>query len=308
MSSFRSHSSKYADHPLLREVPRHLRAEKTLYRPRFRHAEGAQTGAMVKPLLSALIGLGCIAAIAATLPHWPRWQQEITNNFITATSRNGYIVQNVQVTGRDRVPGKDLLDALGIQRGMPLFAYDPHAAQGRVDQLTGVQTVFIERRWPNTIFVRLNERQPVARWQKNDVVQLIDQTGGLVAAKDTDDLTRYPILIGDDVTAQIAPLFQLLQGQPDLLKQLKAATWVGERRWDLTLQNNIVIKLPAQNPQLAIAQLMKLVQQDHIFDKDLELVDLRLPGQAIIRPTKRADLMIQRPDFTDPSDKAKKNI
>ena len=104
------------------------------------------------------------------------------------------------------------------------------------------------------------------------------------------------------------PLFHLLQGEPDILKQVKSATWIGQRRWDLTLQNGVVVKLPAQNTQLALTQLMKLVERDHIFDKDLEIVDLRLPGQAILRPTKRADLMIQRPDFSDPADASKKNI
>ena len=195
MSSFRHPLSDSYTHSTLplQDVPRHLRAEKTAYRPRFRHAEGAQTGAMVKPILSALIGLGLVVAFIATIPHWPRWQQEMHDQFITVTSRNGYVVQNVQVTGRDRVPAKQLLDALDIQRGMPLFAYDPHAAQDRARQLTGVDTVFIERRWPNTIFVRLNERQPAVRWQKNEVVTLIDTQGGVVAQKDTDDLSHYPV-------------------------------------------------------------------------------------------------------------------
>jgi cell division septal protein FtsQ len=304
-----SHNIQALRHlPPLRDVPRHLRAEQTIYRPRFRHAEGAQTGAMVKPLLSALIGLGILAAIVATAPHWPKWQEQIHTSFIETSAKNGYVVQNVQVTGRDRVPAKDLLATLDIQRGMPIFAYDPHAAQERVAQLTGVESVFIERRWPNTVFIRLSERQPAVRWQKNEVVTLIDAKGGVVAQKDTDDVNQYPILIGDNVTAQIVPLFQLLQGQPDLLKEVKAATWVGQRRWDLTLHNGAVVKLPAQNAPLAIAQLMKLVKEQNIFDKDLEIVDLRLPGQAILRPTKRADLMIQRPDFTDPADTSKKNI
>ncbi len=305
--SFLQHSASHYCPPL-REAPRHLRAEKSVYKPRFRHAEGSQTGAMVKPLLLALLGLSLLAGVAATIPHWSHWQQEISDKFIQVSAKNGYIVQNVQVVGRDRVAGKDLLNALNIQRGMPLFAYDPQEAQERVKQLVGVDTVFIERRWPNTVFIRLTERQPVAKWQKNETVTLIDRNGQTVAAKNTDQDTHYPILIGDDVTTQITPLFQLLQGQPDLLKQVKAATWVGQRRWDLLLQNGVTIKLPAQNTTLAIAQLMKLVQQDHIFDKDLEIVDLRLPGQAVLRPTKRADLMIQRPDFSDPTDPSKKNI
>lgn len=306
------HSSQrpFFDHDTLplREAPKHLRAEKTIYRPRFRHAGGNQTGAMFKPILLALLGLGLIAGVSATVPHWAKWQEDIHTSFINRSAANGYIVQNVQVTGRDRVPTKDLLEALAIQRGMPLFAYDPQAAQDRVRRLTGIQNVFIERRWPDTVFIRLTERQPAARWQKNEIVTLVDRHGKPVAAKPDEDVTRYPILIGYGVKSQIVPLFTLLQGEPELLKQLKAATWVGERRWDLTLQNGVVVKLPAQNTQLAMSQLMQLVQRDNIFDKDLEVVDMRLPHQAVLRPTKRADLLIQRPDFSDPADPSKKNI
>lgn len=292
----------------LREAPKHLRAEKTIYRPRFRHAGGNQTGALFKPILLALLGLGALAGVVATVPHWPHWQDAIHTKFITVSAQNGYVVQNVQVTGRDRVSAKELIDALAIQRGTPLFAYDPQAAQDRVRRLTGIETVYIERRWPDTVFIRLSERQPAARWQKNEIVSLVDRHGKKVAVKPDEDVTRYPILIGYGVKSQIVPLFKLLQGEPDLLRQIKAATWVGERRWDLTLQNGVVIKLPAQNTQLAMTQLMQLVERENIFDKDLEVVDMRLPHQAVLRPTKRADLLIQRPDFSDPADPSKKNI
>ena len=300
-------------HAPLAEAPKRLCAEKDLiFHPysaqRIRHAGGAQTGAMVKPLLTALVGLGVLAGIIATIPHWSRWSEQAKRDFIAMSADNGYVVQNVQVTGRDRVPGAALLAALNIQRGMPMFAYDPEQAQQAVQDLPGVKNVFIERRWPNTVFIRLTERQPAVRWQQDEQLAVVDRDGGVVSVKPDEDVSAYPIVVGPGATKQIKALFALLQGEPDLISHIKAATWVGDRRWDLMLQNNLVIKLPAENASLALSRLMKLARTQDLFEKDLAVVDVRLPHQAVLRPTKRADLMIERPDFSDPGKTGKKNI
>jgi cell division protein FtsQ len=275
---------------------------------RYRHAGGAQTGALKKPLLSALIGAGLIVGFCATIPHWAGWREAAQKNFLSISAENGYVVQNVHVTGRDRIPADQLLRVLNIQRGMPLFAYDPQRAQDDVRQLAGIKSVFIERRWPDTIFVRLQERQPIARWQYNAQVRLVDTDGRMVVAKADEDITQYPIIVGKGATKQIVPFFKLMNGQPELWEQVRAATWVSKRRWDLTLKNGMVIKLPADNTELALSRFMKLMSRENLLERDLAVIDIRLPHQAVLRPTKRADLMIERPDFSDPGNTGKKNI
>jgi cell division protein FtsQ len=278
------------------------------HRTRFRHAGGPQTGALKRPLLSALIAGGIIMGVIATVPHWAGWMAEAETDFITFSADNGYIVRDLQVTGRDRIPAKDLLAALNIQRGQPLFAYHPQNAQDAVQQLPGIKSVFIERRWPDTVFVRLQERQPAARWQQHEQITIVDTDGKEVSVKSGEDVTAYPIIIGNGATQQIVPLFQLLKAEPTLLSQIKAATWMGQRRWDLTLRNGLVIKLPANNTGLALRRLMALAKKQQLFERDLAVIDIRLPQQAVLRPTKRADLLIERPDFSDPGTPGKKNI
>lgn len=275
---------------------------------RFRHAGGTQTGALKKPLLSALIGAGFIMGICATIPHWGDWRDAAHQKFLALSADNGYVVHNVHVTGRDRIPADQLLQALNIQRGMPLFAYDPQRAQDDVRQLTGIKSVFIERRWPDTIFVRIQERQPAARWQHNAHIRLVDTDGKDVLAKADEDITQYPIIVGEGATKQIVPFFKLMRGQPELWEHVRAATWVSHRRWDLTLKNGMVIKLPAENTELALSRFMKLTARENLLERDLAVIDIRLPHQAVLRPTKRADLMIERPDFSDPGHSGKKNI
>lgn len=291
--------------------PHRLQAEQPSvieHRTRFRHAGGAQTGALKRPLLSAMIAGGILMGVIATVPHWSGWMTQAETDFIAFSARNGYVVRDLQVTGRDRIPAQDLLAALQIERGMPLFAYDPQKAQDAVQRLTGVKSVFIERRWPDTVFVRLQERAPAARWQQNEKITIVDTDGEPVAIKSGENVSRYPIIIGQGATQQIVPLFRLLTPEPKLLSQVKAATWMGQRRWDLTLHNGLVIKLPANDTELALRRLMRLAKAQKLFERDLAVIDLRLSQQAVLRPTKRADLLIERPDFSDPGAPGKKNI
>src|SRR3546814_9628127 len=59
----------------------------------------------------------------------------------------------------------ELLAALGIGRGEPILRFDPDAAHEAILALPWVKTASVERRLPDTIFVRIEERRPMALWQ-----------------------------------------------------------------------------------------------------------------------------------------------
>jgi len=260
---------------------------------------------------SALIALfiAAVFCIGATqYNRFPLWYAKTSENFVEWSADHGFAIENVEVTGRKKVPAQFVLQALNVKRGLPILSYNPKMAQEKLAQNPWFRSVHIERRLPDTLFIRVKERTPVARWQVDGKQALIDAQGVVLATENLQEYSSLPIIIGQDARHKLVNLFAILKAEPDIGREVVAATWVGKRRWDLKLQGGMIIKLPAEHPELAFSKMASLHHEENLLKRDLVAIDLRLPGKAVLQPTMRANALIERPNFSDKPDKSKKNI
>ena len=76
----------------------------------------------------------------------------------------------------------------------------------------------------------------------------------------------------------------ILKIDQDIKKMIKTATFIENRRWNIKLKNMIVLKLPEINIEKAIENYKKIYSNLSNKDlKDIEIIDLRIPNQAIIK-------------------------
>jgi cell division protein FtsQ len=71
----------------------------------------------------------------------------------------------------------------------------------------------------------------------------------------------------------------------ELRPRVEAGVLVGQRRWNLRLRSGADIKLPEDNPQAAVAELLTLQRQSRILEKDALALDFRVPGRVFARLT-----------------------
>lgn len=271
-----------------------------------------QRGHLSRSTLLALVGVALVGLVAGVgLTQRTRVDALYTqaqNDFIAWTTEQGFSVQNVNLTGRKQVSSAFIMGALQIERGMPILRYDPKTAQERLIENPWIKNAKIERRLPDTVFIRITERVPAARWQVGGKLVLVDAEGVVLSTDVIQHYHQLPIIIGQDVRHRLVDLFALLAGEPSIGKQVVAATWIGNRRWDLTLQNRMVVRLSAKDPQLALTHLAALARDENVLNRDVTAIDLRLPDKAVLTPTGRANALIERPNFNDLPDLSKKNI
>jgi cell division protein FtsQ len=70
-----------------------------------------------------------------------------------------------------------------------------------------------------------------------------------------------------------------------LKAQLVSATWVGERRWDLSFQSGETVALP-EGDQAATAALTRFAKMDKsagLLGRGIVRFDLRIPGKMTVR-------------------------
>jgi cell division protein FtsQ len=277
----------------------------TTQRQTLRRRQSGQLNKSILIALSliALVSVGFIKADSLKI-----LGEHLTEQTIAWSAKQGFTIQRLDVAGRKQVSAQEMLKTLQAQSGTPIFSYCPQKAAARLSENPWFKTVFVERRLPDTVFVRVEERIPAARWQVRGKLAVIDVEGIVLTTENLGLYNDLPIIIGQEARHKVIDLFNLLQGEPSISKQLAAATWIGNRRWNLNLKNGIVIKLPSQDATRALSAFVALDKQDKILERDIVSVDLRLDGQVTLQPTVRANAMIERPDFSDTPDPTKKAI
>ena len=60
---------------------------------------------------------------------------------------------------------------------------------------------------------------------------------------------------------------------------------VAGRRWDIRLDNGVTVQLPAGDPAEALKGLAALDSATGLLSKDIQTIDLRVPGEMIVRLT-----------------------
>lgn len=199
------------------------------------------------------------------------------------TAEAGLSLQTIEVRGRGETRQADILGAINAARGAPLLALDIDAMRERLTALPWIVSAEIERHYPDRLLVTVKEAEPLALWQRNQKLFLVSRTGKVI---ETADITKYAkllVIVGDKAPERAEALFDLLAEQPELKNRVTAAVYVGKRRWNLRFDNGLDVKLPEESPEYAWRRLAQLQRQYGILDKDVSIIDLRLPDQVVFR-------------------------
>lgn len=206
---------------------------------------------------------------------------------IAVSAEIGLSVQDILVLGRRETSRDDLLGAVRLARGAPILAFDPDAARRRVESLPWVRRATVERRLPDTVLLRIEERHPLALWQHKGRFALIDDEGEVI---ENGGVERFPgllVVVGAHAPAFASRLRDVLMTQPELMVRVRAAVRVGGRRWNLRLDNGIDVRLPEDDPEQAWARLAEYERRHRILARDVRVLDLRLPDRLIVRKRQR---------------------
>lgn len=209
---------------------------------------------------------------------------EATDEAIVGWSGSaGIAVSNVLVEGRHKTSVDSILAALQVQRGMPLFAFSPAEARERLLALGWVKEARVERRLPDTIYVDLVERTPAAIWQHKGKFALVDETGAVIGGGDVGQYSHLKVIVGADAPENFADLFDMLESQPDLKERVVAAVRIGDRRWNVKLDNDMTVLLPEDGIVDAWAKLARAAKEGSLLERDVTRIDLRMPDRLVVR-------------------------
>ena len=237
-------------------------------------------------MLLGVILIGSISAVPVFY-EYKYLESQLRSKLIEASGNIsktvGLIVREVIVEGRSKTKKSALLQALQVSEGDNILAINITEMKDRINKLPWVKSARIERHFPNKISLTLFERTPMARWQTNGVLKLIDVDGDVIPRVDLTRFSNLPIIIGKNAPKIAGQILKTLSNEPHLFRRVKSLTLVSDRRWDVQLDNQINVHLPEKNPGKAWAHLATVEQGHNIFGDQVQGIDMRLENQLIIK-------------------------
>jgi cell division protein FtsQ len=215
----------------------------------------------------------------------------------------GFRVTNIQITGLNRMDHNVIYKIAANQpsMAMPLVNLEK-IRQDLVAHSGWIEDAHVSRRLPDTLVINVIERQPSAIWQNHGQLALIAANGTYLEPVDPDAMPDLPLVIGAHANEQEPAYRQLLDVAPALRGQVKAATWVGNRRWTLTFESGETLMLP-EGDDAAGKALVKFAQMDGLkplLGRGWVGFDMRNPDKFVARkPGLVANQAITDPTATE---------
>tara|TARA_B100000073_G_scaffold242625_1_gene203542 strand:+ start:138 stop:890 length:753 start_codon:yes stop_codon:yes gene_type:complete len=202
--------------------------------------------------------------------------------FYEASAKAGFRLNNIYVEGRENTDASLLMALINAEKGMPLFAVDPHKIRIALADISWIESIAVKRVFPDSVHINIVERKPAALWLNEGRLMVVDRTGYQITTQNVDRFEDLLILNGKDAPVHLDVLQSYLSAVPEVAERIDQATLIGKRRWDLHLKNKITVNLPEDNIGLALQRLLKTHQEDGILDKTIKNVDLRQDDRLII--------------------------
>lgn len=164
-----------------------------------------------------------------------------------------------------------------------LLALDPQDVQARVESLDWVASARVRRLWPSTLVIEVERRQSYARWRENGQISVIDVNGERLLSERAADHPDLPLIVGAGAGPAAQPLLVALEDLPQLRARLQSLVRVGDRRWNVELENGATIALPEEGAVEALQSLESLQDDYALLDRPLAQLDMRAPGRIAVR-------------------------
>lgn len=209
----------------------------------------------------------------------------------------GFKVRNVEILNRRQVDSGVVYDIAMRQQARPMPLVDLDGTRAELMKLGWISDARVSRRLPDTLVVDIVERVPAAIWQYQHRLALIDKDGVVIGPVDDRAMPDLPVVVGPGANRRATQLAALMAAAPSLKPLVTAASWQGDRRWDIIFQSGEKLMLPEGDEEAAKA-LTFFAQEDRragLLGKGLVSIDLRDPTRMVARMSREPGGRIEPP-------------
>lgn len=205
------------------------------------------------------------------------WCDECVSNLLLS---NGFTIDEVVVTGNKFTNENDILNL--IDRTEPIIYVSLSKLANSVQSVSRwIKNVSVYRILPNTVQINVEEHEPFAIWKDNNKTSVIDSEGKVII----DDylVDNLVVITGQNSLSNLKFVRDILQNKTQLSSQISSFVCIGNRRWNIVLDNGLTVKLPEDNPYGAWDYLNHLQNTTDFTFSDWSIIDMRIADKIFVK-------------------------
>jgi cell division protein FtsQ len=198
-----------------------------------------------------------------------------------------FCIKKIEFDGNEKVPDVLLLKTSGLRYKSNIFAPSIYDVKRKLENVAWIKSAIVQRKLPDTIYIRVSERIPIAILQSKYKLYLIDSDGKILENDGIGNFSNLPIVIGKGAEKEADKFFHCLNQFPKIRRQLVFALMIGKRRWNIKINRGITIKLPERGIMQALGILEEISDGNGFFNDDISVIDLRMLDRVVITKQKQ---------------------
>ena len=130
--------------------------------------------------------------------------------------------------------------------------------QEKIKEIKKVKEAVVKFSTDGLVIVNVIERKQVAVFLNNNLYEVLDRNGVVLSVySDYRGLSNFPLIVGKFGSRNIPDLLTLVNEIGLYGSEVLYYEWVGERRWNVHMKNDLVFKLPENNMNRGV-ELMRM--------------------------------------------------
>jgi cell division protein FtsQ len=195
----------------------------------------------------------------------------------------GFRITAVAINGRKQLTQDEVLAIGGVNGRSSLLFLDAAVVRDKLKSSPWIGEATVQKFYPGQLQIDITERSAFALWQQDGRLSVIADDGAVLEPYVSRRFKGLPLVVGKGAETRAKDFLALLDRYPQVRSVMKAAVFVGERRWNLRLKDGLDVRLPENDIGNALAALSKLDKEDRLFSRDIVAIDMRLADRLTVR-------------------------
>ena len=187
-------------------------------------------------------------------------------------------VNNINIVGLDIEDKLILLKKIKNFNLDNIFFISKSDLINEIESNSLVEKYFIFKRYPSSIDINIEKTKFLAKINKNGQAFYLGSNGKFI--KNDFSNNQLPYIFGSPEVIEFFDIKEVIDKSKITYKEIKNLYFYPSRRWDLELRNNIIIKLPKDNTNLALNLALEFLYKEEF--KDVKMIDARIKNQIIL--------------------------
>lgn len=198
---------------------------------------------------------------------------------------NAQKIETVQIEGTlQYVSGEDIKEAVNRFASASLVTIDLDMLKAELETQPWISQVNVRREWPDRLVIQVEEEQPIARWNEN---QLLNQQGQIFSPENAMAELQLPRLTGPEHSEQTVMLqyLQFNQLLYPLGVRIRNLALNDRSAWTMTLTNGAEVRLGRDHVLDRLRRLVVFLESDYGKEAvNIGSIDLRYRNGIAVAP------------------------